>query len=474
MSHSWIVAQLSQWRLRLIAITILGVVLIPAAVSRIIDGDEGYLLQAARLVSEGNHPYVDFFFPMGPVVPYVYGAWFSLVGRGWVSARILTGLIAVAIGFLLFRYVDRKHGARWAFLALGLYVLSAGVLEWFSAVKTYGLAALFVLAAACALQHPSAVSTAAAGAFLVLAASTRLYVILALPCALLALRRDRRGVGFLLIGALVAAIPVGYVLGRDPVSAHFGILRFHGIRDAGNAGLVSNVPQKIEALLGVLSITPPAPAGGSRQYLPLLALALAGLRFSFVSYVWVGLFLVSFLPTPVHLQYFSLLLPFLIIDAIGFLATSSYKARLMAWALVLYAIVGIFEARHYLLTGLGLPGVMAGARVETWSIATMKVVTHLIDSQHIAVGASWWPGYFVETNTALHPDLASEFNATATARMTAAERSRFHFLGEEEITTMLAQRSPRLFVQGHLAPPGDLDGYDMVGQAGRIRVWVAR
>ena len=52
------------WRLRLTATAILSAVVLPAAMLRVIDGDEGYLLQAARLVSEGERPYIDFFFPI--------------------------------------------------------------------------------------------------------------------------------------------------------------------------------------------------------------------------------------------------------------------------------------------------------------------------------------------------------------------------------------------------------------------------
>src|ERR1700740_731179 len=39
---------------------------------RPIDGDEGYYTTAARLVWEGKTPYRAFFYPQGPLLPYIY------------------------------------------------------------------------------------------------------------------------------------------------------------------------------------------------------------------------------------------------------------------------------------------------------------------------------------------------------------------------------------------------------------------
>ncbi len=52
------------------------------ALSRVrpIDGDEGYYATAARLVSHGRTPYLDFFYPQMPLLPYVYAPAFKVVG----------------------------------------------------------------------------------------------------------------------------------------------------------------------------------------------------------------------------------------------------------------------------------------------------------------------------------------------------------------------------------------------------------
>jgi hypothetical protein len=38
---------------------------------RLIDGDEGFYLLAARLVLQHKTPYLDFFYPQAPLLPYV-------------------------------------------------------------------------------------------------------------------------------------------------------------------------------------------------------------------------------------------------------------------------------------------------------------------------------------------------------------------------------------------------------------------
>ncbi len=56
---------------------------------RPLDGDEGYYAAAARLVTEGQTPYVDFFYPQMPLVPYAYAPFYKLVGSTLAKTRLL-------------------------------------------------------------------------------------------------------------------------------------------------------------------------------------------------------------------------------------------------------------------------------------------------------------------------------------------------------------------------------------------------
>jgi hypothetical protein len=62
----------SELRFRLSTVCGLCALFIPVSLYRYVDGDEGYLLYAARMVAEGKQLYRDFFFPQAPLVPNVF------------------------------------------------------------------------------------------------------------------------------------------------------------------------------------------------------------------------------------------------------------------------------------------------------------------------------------------------------------------------------------------------------------------
>ena len=73
----------------LVAVTISATVIVPMALARPLDGDEGFYSLAAKLVGDGKEPYSDFWFQHAPLLPYVYGAWGRIFGDGWYSYRLL-------------------------------------------------------------------------------------------------------------------------------------------------------------------------------------------------------------------------------------------------------------------------------------------------------------------------------------------------------------------------------------------------
>jgi len=67
---------------------------------RPIDGDEGYYATAARLVSEGQAPYLDFFYPQMPLLPYFYAPVYKVVGSSLANMRLFSVLIGALSLFL--------------------------------------------------------------------------------------------------------------------------------------------------------------------------------------------------------------------------------------------------------------------------------------------------------------------------------------------------------------------------------------
>jgi hypothetical protein len=75
--------------------------LLPFAITRYVDVDEGYYLYAAELILQGKTPYADFFYPQMPLFPYIYAGWMGLWGVEWLSAHISTLLQCASIAALL-------------------------------------------------------------------------------------------------------------------------------------------------------------------------------------------------------------------------------------------------------------------------------------------------------------------------------------------------------------------------------------
>ncbi len=187
---------------------------------RLIDADEGYYALAARLVLQHKTPYLDFFFPQAPLLPYVYAGWLKLAGISWFSVRTFSALLTAILGGLMYSFVCRETG-RWAagIAAVVLFASSSLVFAWFPLVKTFALATLCLFLAYVILTRPSASSPgwllAVAGLFFGLSVDTRSYVVGIAPVFLWWIwRENSRRAGRLLwfLGGFAAGIA-----GRLPV-----------------------------------------------------------------------------------------------------------------------------------------------------------------------------------------------------------------------------------------------------------------
>jgi len=229
--------------------------------------DEGWYLYAARLVSQGKLPYVDFASTQGPVMPFVYALAEPLAaGWGVAGGRLFTFLLGLACAFgaaglaaSLVGPRGKSAAALTAFTLIGVNVYQS---YFFTVVKTYALAGLFltlgflVLVSACRTRRASWAFVS--GVLLCLAAGTRMSAGAVLPAVFLGLvvdwRRKRAvspgmvcgfGAGVLLSGFLTF-VPF---LVKAPEALWFALVEYHAGRDAGGvvkqlaykAGFVSRV-----------------------------------------------------------------------------------------------------------------------------------------------------------------------------------------------------------------------------------------
>ncbi len=159
--------------------------------------DEGWYLYAARCVSDGLHPYKDFFFTQAPLMPWVYswfdGLWapFGVLG-GRVFTAVLGFLSSLCIASMAVRAVSRERSCEAGLIAFALVGCNLYHSYFTTIPKTYALASLFLYSGCLVLtfcflrkrrshSRMSCMWALPAGLLIALAAGVRLSLGIVLP-----------------------------------------------------------------------------------------------------------------------------------------------------------------------------------------------------------------------------------------------------------------------------------------------------
>ncbi len=236
--------------------------------------DEGWYLYAARMVSEGRYPYIDFAYPQGPVMPFVYVLAQPLVDAfGVAGGRLFSALLGLAgvilVSFLAARLVPEAKRRVAAFLAFCLASVNVYQSYYLASVKTYSLCGLLIVAGFLVLTYANGkrawLAAFISGAFFAAAAGTRISAIVLLPVVFLVLfaavvqvRKwqdsiDSSGAGAIIGNAAVSKInpftwlwfAAGATLAalliflpfvvKAPAALWFALVEYHAGRSAGGA-----------------------------------------------------------------------------------------------------------------------------------------------------------------------------------------------------------------------------------------------
>lgn len=237
--------------------------------------DEGWYLNAARLMTEGKMPYRDFAFTQPPMLPLVYSWVFLWVEHfGLLGGRAVTWVLG-ALGLLSATWLAMRAGPRQAQRMTGglcFILIAVNVYQSYftTVVKTYALSSMFLCAGLAMLSFvgPRKGFRAAVGAgfLLACAAATRISLGAALAVGglyLLACRRSLKawvwldfGLGGLL-GLALAFLPF-MAMGRE--GFRFGVLEYHSLREAGP--WLAQVAYKVGCLSRLAQAYFPAAVGG--------------------------------------------------------------------------------------------------------------------------------------------------------------------------------------------------------------------
>jgi dolichyl-phosphate-mannose-protein mannosyltransferase len=453
----------------------LAAIFVPMALVRLIDADEGIYLINARMVLEGQTPFRDFHYPQMFLLPYLYAGWMALAGVGWYAGRLFSALLAIALGWVLYRHVAFLSGRRiWGVIASLVFATSSLAFVWLPLVKTYafGTLALF-LAYGVLAWGPERFKHLLAGIFAGLAVDTRLYVVAVVPVLAIAAWRHRtrgRALAHLALGLGLALAPNLYFFLPDPDLFVFNIVGHHAIRS--DSGLVGAIPQKVQALGNMLGLN--GSYGATSLQFTLIALANLALLVSCLSLrrslplslqFAAVLLVVSLVPTPTYPQYFTMFLPFMVVAASELVLDVTREdppgpvRRVLgaAGALLigLHVAVAPIDVWWFTVGGDIVPGVFARANVRNWTIPAVKRVGEAIDAAMPPGGTtviSFWPGYFVETRARVLPRLANPNALWYAPRLSPAQRERYQFVSVNELVGHVEAHQVPLVVLGNWLP----------------------
>lgn len=441
------------------------------------------------------------------LLPYVYGAWMKLTGLSWYGTRLLSAFLAIGLGLLLYRHVARLTGRpRYGLLAVFLFSTSSLAIGWYSVVKTLPLTTLAVFAAYVALSEVSSRwRYTVAGLLLGLAIDVRLYAIVLVPAFAVhamihhATPRDRwLQLARFGVGLLVALLPNEFFLLVDPDAFYFNIVGMHTIRS--DFGAFGAVDQKLDIALRMLGIN--ATEGVTAFQFTILAFlnvsflvskALARQRCAFSAWLAIILAVVSLLPTPTYTQYFCIPLPFLIVNAVLFIAwlreggspAGGMDGREHRWlhapaTHALAVVVGAYMAAapldvyRYAVSGMDVPGVFSSDRAANWRIATIREIGRAIDQEirpEHPVVISWWPGYFLETRATILPRMENHFELQLSSRLEPSQWSRYNVMSYPELLATIARHEVDVIVLGNWIPDAHKPFYrDFLVQKGYVAI----
>jgi 4-amino-4-deoxy-L-arabinose transferase-like glycosyltransferase len=299
------------------------------AIFRYVDRDEGFYLSAALQVAGGKSPYLDFFFPQMPLLPYILSI---IADHGFDTLRyarflcLIPATLTPVVFWYLLRQISADSVVRLS--ALFVYLFAGLVLVWHSVAKTYAWTDLaLVLMFICLvkiIKGGKGSNWLAAGLAFGLAINFRSVLVVTAFPALLVLwhgpaQNRVRSFCLFLGGALAVSLTSVKLFFQDPSRFYFNNLGFHFVRNPG-VGFADAMLERGEAfgkflinpqlwliLLGIMVIWRNRSKLASNESEAVTRLAL-----------WFALVIIAvyLIPSPVHVQYFQQALPFLIIVAV--------------------------------------------------------------------------------------------------------------------------------------------------------------
>jgi 4-amino-4-deoxy-L-arabinose transferase-like glycosyltransferase len=445
-----------------------------------IERDEGFYLMASQLSAEGNHPYLDFFYPQMPYLPVVYGKLFKLAGASLYTARTLSVIFSTLLLASLGWFVHRTHRCRAVALwALSLFAFQPLIFAWHARVKTYALSDLlmfltFIFLIIAWEKKRVWIFTGLAGLCYGLAVSCRLIFAPLLPVLLawligVAVRSEKPpallpvlSFGF---GAIIASFYSIWLLYQNPFTFWFANIRFHYLSHP-DLPWVARMMQRFESIRSfwahppgiflavlaaagaVLTITSPKTKLQQRLSSPEV---LAGI-------ILLTLLAIYLQMSPMYDQYFLQLFPYAVILSLPVLVTLKNRvaepgtSNLKRIA-VLVALVFFFTGTSPALGRILLKGRIGPQKIQSRTFDAVRKFMYRHAKPHDKL-MTWWSGFAVQCGLKMWPN--TEFGGAGyrvTDKLSTETVNRLHLDKIENTIKTLRTQNDFWIIDGIDTPP---------------------
>jgi hypothetical protein len=402
------------------------------ATHRLIAQDEGFYLMAGKLVSSGKIPYLDFFYPQAPLLPYIFAAWGKIFGFTWVSFRVLMGLVSTLLAILIYKDTKDKTNYFLALFSILFFSLSIMSFPWFTITKGYALSTLFLFCAYILLNNKHAFFIS--GILVGLAGLIRLPLAGVAPVIVIwlyfFLKKDPhkyKKIGLFILGGLVTLLPTIYLASLNFDSFYYNNLGYHLER----ANLDDKRWHVAEILFGLRS--------GQKSILAQVPFFLYSTILFFIyslykkqtphlsAVIAITLLIINLKPQVVYIQYFSVIMPFIIVASINFWSkifislknTFNHHDKLLTLLamLILFLFLAFYSQRtyndiiRYSHNGQGVIGIGDYNIAKNWKLKNISEISKFINenSSNNDIIFSDWPGYLLETDREIINGLENHF-----------------------------------------------------------------
>lgn len=409
--------------------------------------DEGFHLIAAKLISQGRTPYIDFCFPQPPLNAYFNAGLFLLFGTSWRITHVFASLFLAAASYLSAEFVLlRFNVSRWrwpcALLAALLTGLNEIVFQFGPIAQAYAISMLCCVIAfrvtVASVWRESCVSSLAAGIASGAAACSTLLTAPVAPVLLGWLlicneagNRWKKAAAFLL-GNVVPFIPVLVIFVKAPRQTFFNVVEYQALFRRVNWGdinahdfdvftaWIDSVPTFLLVCSAAFGLFFVARESGWERRLKAEYYLVAALAVSLAAYVSTA--------HPTFQRYFIVAVPFFgILAAVGFfpIASRLWNASRPFWPMCLMSSILVLAVGKLIFDD---------RESTTW--ATYGEIAAKV-AKVTPAGAQFFADeqvYFLLGKT---PMPGMEFSYSHKLDLSPAEEKLYHIISEKEVDAMV-------------------------------------